>query len=354
MSLDLDEIVKIFNISYPWGIIAVLLIFIFYIIKNPEKVEKWKSIFAGAFAWISIRAEKINISKDIESKLNSYRKETNKKCEGLIPYKMEVKFMNPIDFGVERTEEQDEKVIIIMRNRKNQNENLIRAAMLSTEKILIPNSRHYVDPFLMKSIDLQFIKNFIFSTDIIKLNFFINNFLAPELKASKSLKDKVIILEKLSERGIFVRILLQELKDYGLQFYPTTSNRNLFKESRQFFAMLEKLANKEPDVDIPLDFNGKYIKIHIFLIGRSHVVYRKNEIQTGPYKKHIFNSEEKGIKVIYILALSHNVIAAKKISEELDEMIDRFKKISESNYKVNIRNEKMKAICFRYHVLQNI
>jgi len=128
--------------------------------------------------------------------------------------------------------------------------------------------------------------------------------------------------------------LLQELKDYGLQFYPSPSNRNFFKEPRQFFSMLEKLANKEPDVDIPLDFKGIHIKIHIFLIGRPYVVFRKKEIQTGPYKKHIFNSEEKGIKTIYIFAWGSNIIAAKKLSEELDEMTDRFKKISKSNYKV--------------------
>ncbi len=158
----------------------------------------------------------------------------------------------------------------------------------------------------------------------------------------------------MSEQGIFVRILLQELKDYGLQFYPTTSNRNLFKEPRQFFEMLEKLANKEPNIDVPLDFEGKYIKISIILIGRHNVLYRKNEIQTGPYKKQIFDREEKGTKIIYLLALSYNVIAVKKISEELDKMPDRFIKIYESNYKVKFNNRKIKAICFRYHVLKNI
>jgi len=162
LGFDLEEIIKIFNIGYPWGIIVLLLLILFYVIKNPEKVEKWKSLLAGAFAWISTKAEKIQISKDIESKLNSYRKETNKECDVLIPYKTEVKFLKPLDFSVERTEEKGDKVIIIMRNRKNQNINLIRAAMISTEKILIPNSRQYVDPYLMKSIDLQFIKNFIF------------------------------------------------------------------------------------------------------------------------------------------------------------------------------------------------
>ena len=202
-----------------------------------------------------------------------------------------------------------------MKDRKNQDENFVRAAIISTEKTLIPNSRQYIETGLIKSIDLQFIKNLILSTYTNKLNFYIDNFFTPNLKKDNKLEKNIQVLEKLSEQGVFTRILLQELNDYGLKFYPNLSNKNNFKESKNFFKMLEELAKKEHSIDINPNYIGENIKVSIVLIGRPEKVFQTYGIDISPYLVWILSWEQKGIKNVYLLAWSLNVIAAKRLSE---------------------------------------
>lgn len=349
------NLIEIINIIASWSISGTLFGLLIYFLLNPEKVEKWASIFAKFFAFLSLKIEKLHISKDIQYKINSFRKEINKECEDLIPYEIEIKFINPTMFRKESCEHQEDKVIIIMKDRKNQDENFVKAAMISTEKTLIPNSRNYINPTLMKSIDLQFIKNLILSSNKTLLNYYIDNYLAPELKLNKKFKHIIRILEKLSDRGVFTRILLQELKDYGMLFYPKLSNKIHYKEPKYFFKILEELANKEHKIDINPNYIGEYIKMSIVMIGRPERVFTiSGEIDITPYINWIFSCEKKGIKSIYLLALSKNIIAAKKTAKLLDEMPKRFKKFSESNYNVKINTKNFIAICIRYQILENI
>ncbi len=298
--------------------------------------------------------EKAHISKDIQFKLNSYRKEMNKECEDLIPYKTEIKFVRPTSIRHEIIKYRDKKLIIIMKNKKNQDENFIKAALISTEQSLIPNARRYIDNQLMRSIDLQYVKNLIVSNKKILMNYFIDKCLGPELKDNENLETSLRILQKLSERGVFTRILLQEFKEYGMNFYPALSKEEYLKEPKNFFGALKELANKEHQVDINPDFIGKYIKVSLILIGRPHVIFRHGEIDVGPYINWIFKCEEKGAKTAYLLAIGKNILAIKRINKQLDLMPNRFKKSSESNFNIQFDNKQFKARCTRYYFLNNI
>ena len=325
-----------------------------YICIYPEKVEKFSSMFSKLFASVSIKMEKSHITRDIQFKLNSFRKQINKECEGLIPYKTEIKFVNPNSIRSEIIKHKDNKLIIVMKNRKNQDENFIKAALVSTKHTLIPNARRYIDKELMHSVDLQFVKNLILSNKKILMNYFIDKCLSLELRKSKDLECNLRILQKLSEKGIFTRIFLQELKDYGMNFYPELVNEKHFKEPKKFLLVLKELANKEHQVDINPNYKGDYIKVSIVLIGRPEVIFKSGGVDIGPYINWIFKCEEKSIKTIYLLAWGKNVFATERICRQLDLMPDRFCKVSDLNYNVKLNNKKeIVAKCIRYYLLNN-
>lgn len=351
---DLKSLIDLIIIGSPYVFVVILLYIVIQFILNPEKAEKWGAILSKAFSAVSTKMEKIHISKDIQYRFNTFRKEINRECNDLVPYKTEIKFVKPANIRKDRVEHKDDKVIIVMKDRKNQDENFVRAAILSTDKILIPNSRKYIDNHLMKSIDLQFIRNLILATNKSKLNFFIEKWLAPELKNDVELENKVRILDKLTELGVFTRILLQELKDYGLVFYPRLPDSKYFKEPNEFFETLQELANKQHQIDIKPDYIGKYIKVSMVMVGRPGTVFKSEGIDIDPYIKWIFTCEEFGYKTIYLLALKMNITAVKKIEKFLDMMSDRFEKVSESNFNVKINNKALPAICIRYYILKNL
>jgi len=352
MNLNIADITNLIITITSTSFGTVFLILFIILLKNPEKADKWASNLSRFFSFLGKKVEKVYISRDIQSKLNSYGKETNKECADLIPYKTEVKF---IDFGKDRTEEEEKKVIIIMRNRKNQNENLIRATLLGIKKLLIPNSRRYIDPHLIKSIDLQFIKNFISSKDKIKLNYYMDYFLIPELENDRELAQKINILGNLTEKGIFTRILLRELRNYGLKFHSKIARSTNFEETKNFYDILKKVAKKRRGEDINPTYNGKDIKMSIVMIGRSEKVFTlTGEIDISPYMNWIFTCEDQGIGSIYLLGAIKTIEAVDKISKLLEKMPDRFEKCSESIYNVNIENKTFPAICMHYSILKNI
>lgn len=347
---EISDLVNIILTSGPW---IILLIIIILICVYPEKVEKLSSMLSKLFASVSIKMEKSHISKDIQFKLNSFRKKVNKECKGLIPYKTEIKFVNPSSIRSEIIKHKDNKLLIIMKNRKNQDENFIKAALISTEKTLIPNARRYVDNLLMHSIDLQYVKNLILSNKKILINYFIDKCLGPELGKNNELEDNLRILQKLSDKGIFTRILLQELKDYGMKFYPELVKEKHYKEPKNFLVVLTELANKEHQVDINPNYKGDYIKVSIVLIGRPEVVFKPGGVDIGPYINWIFKCEDIGIKTIYLLALGKNIIATEQICKQLDLMPSRFYKVSDLNYNVMLNKKEIVAKCIRYYLLEN-
>ncbi|NVM19858.1 MAG: hypothetical protein HWN80_19300 [Candidatus Lokiarchaeota archaeon] len=351
---DLTDILDFILENGAWGIVIILVALIFYFIINPEKVEKWSSMLAHAFSFLGKNVEKQYISKDIQFRINSFGKEINKECDDLVPYKTEIKFINPSGFKKESCQHVKEKVIIFMKDRHNQDENFIIAAMVSTEKTLIPNSRIYVDKNLMKSVDLQFVKNLIVSKNESKLNSYVDKYFSPEIKKKKVLNENVQILERMTERGIFTRILLQELKSYGMNFYPKSTNQMITKETKAFFVSLKDLAYKKHQEDVKLQFNGSHIKVSFILIGITSKVFKPRGINTNPYKQRAFLCEEDGIKTIYILAWGVNTIAAKMLTEELALMPDRFEKVSQNEFKVKLNNKKkIEAISIRFRLLKN-
>ena len=238
--------------------------------------------------------------------------------------------------------------------------------MFSVKDILIPNSRRYIGSHLMNSVDLQFVKNLIFNQNKSKLNYFIDNYLSPKLDDDEKLEENINILEILTERGVFTRILLKEIKDYGLRFYPQTSTKAHFKEPKMFFEKIKEFAHKKAGEDVNPTFDGSNIKISMGMIGRYGKIFTKNgDLNLDPYIQWIFNCEDKGISSIYLLARDRTILAVQNIAAFLDQMSDRFEMVTNSVYTIKIRDNKIllkprigkkehKAICIHYYIKNNL
>ena len=358
-----EELSTIIGFVTSWSLTGVFAIILIHFLFHPEKIEKWVALIAKLFSFTSKKVEKIHISKDIQSKLNIYRKGVNKESEGLVPFKANVKFINPMSFGEDRVEHHEDKVIIIMKNRKNQDENFVKASLFCVENTLIPNARRYVDPQLMKSIDLQFVKNLIADVDKAKLNYYIDNHLSIQLENNNELVENINILDLLSETGVFTRIFLKVLRDYGLQHFPHPSIPEHYEEPRIFFEKIKEFANRKSGEDVNPTLEGKHIKISIIMIGRPTKVFTETgDVNVSPYMKWIFSCEDKGINSIFLLARDRTIIAAKHITYLLDLMPDRFEMVANSVYSVKIKNKyslkdrdkKSKVICTHYIIKENL
>jgi hypothetical protein len=354
MIFNLVDLTSTINAITAWSIVIVLGALLVYFLKNPEKIEKWVSLLARLFSFLGLRVQKVHIQKDIQASLNSYRSKINKECEDLIPYKTEIRFLNASKIKKEDFIHEGDKIILILKDQRNQDDNFIRASLMSTQQSLIPHSRPYIEPGLMKSVDYHFVKNLITSEYRSRLNKFLQGYLLPEIKKNKTLSKDLSALEKIGEEGLFTRVLLQELRDYGLKLFPKLASSSYHKEPRHFFEKVDELANKKQYEDIPLSFDSEYIKTRFILVGRPDVVLRDNYFNIDPYKKRAFLCESEGAETLYLLGRGISTEAIKDLVDELDRMPRKFEKNYESNYIIKRNKRNIKASCVRYTLLKNV
>ena len=75
-------------------IILLLISSFIYIIKNPEKLDKWSYLYSKYLAHKTEKNERNIISKNIDYKISSVTKRLNQESEGIIPFGLRIKWID--------------------------------------------------------------------------------------------------------------------------------------------------------------------------------------------------------------------------------------------------------------------
>jgi hypothetical protein len=134
--------------------------------------------------------------------------------------------------------------------------------------------------------------------------------------------------------------------------YPKLAPTDLLDETRKFLDFLDRIATKEPDKDVELDFRGKYIRMAIILVARLEVI---SEYGLQPYVQRIKRKGEENVDNIYITAVGpYNVAAVERITKIVTEdasLRTRFERAFSEKFRIKgkwadaIEGEYVKTIC---------
>ncbi len=193
----LDVIYKFIGNPFFWGY-PILISIIIYFLLNPEKVEKWGAILLKAFAYFSVRAEKKHISLDIQSYVNSFQRQVNSECEGLLPYGIKIEWVSeeitPESFLAEG------KVIIRLGHHKNRDENIIRVILEYVSQALVPEIKHHMAKEVRQAIDFTVVKKILNKTPS-ALNRFYETRYKPEVKENPKIEELCKMMDDLDNVG---------------------------------------------------------------------------------------------------------------------------------------------------------
>lgn len=327
--------VSIFLVSTPF-----LLFLIGYMITHPEKVEIWSSLTYRLFAWVNSKMECRYIASDIQGKVNLFSKSLSKDAENLIPYGLKIEW-------VKETEKEaflkDGQIIVRMQHHGNQDKNFVNAIMAYVPKAVVPQARTYLHETISKSIDFTIMKKILMSQQgNSALDYFNSSIFTPESKRDDLLRYYCSKMERLDERGMFTRMLLQEFLSLARKVYPKYPNDQIFEETSNFTDFLENIAGKEPGEDVPLQFEGKYINAAIIIVAKSDVI---SYAGIEPYINRINAVIKQNTENIYISAWgTHNVA-------DTEEVVKQFSKnenihITSKKYKLPVyKGRRVPAIC---------
>jgi len=282
-------------VSIPWATVLSLVV---YFIKNPEKAEKWLSILTRSVSYWSQRAERATIATDIQSDIGLFSKTLNKEAgDQILPDGVKIEWERG-----DLTKEaflRENLVIVRMNHHKNQARNFLNASLSYVATGFLSNTRFHLDPIVQRSLDLTMVRKILSENKrSTALHLFHEEIYENEREKEPLVHKYYMTIDALDEQGM-LNFVLKEFYDLGLVMYHKAPDDNVKKETRDFLDFMDKIATKEPSVDVPLDFKGIVIKIGIVFVARPELARLGNAV---PFVNAVLEAIDWGANTVYVVA----------------------------------------------------
>lgn len=275
----------------------ILISFIIYIFKHPEKLDKWSYLYNKYRLFKTERSERKVISKNLDYKITSISKRINNESDGILPFGLRIiwRDVDKIDSYVKSND-----VLIVLKKDDVNDKNIINACCAYVPKALLPKSRNCINSKILQSLDHFIIKSILASgTYDSAYNFYIKNIFSELIRNDALFDNYIRNFNKLNEIGIFTRLLLEEYRRLGVKLYGTYQEQNYLQESIEFLYFLELFAARSPGDTTRLIFNGDIIKIGIVLIAKKWTL---DTYGINAYFTRIEQFADKGMQRIYVFS----------------------------------------------------
>lgn len=276
-----------------WGLAIFILILIFL---YPEKLDKWKAIVLGFFSWAGPGWRKRQTKAAIQNNVNSFRLSTEAEVKGIMPYNMKLEYIS----GLERAEllAQKNLIIVRIRDRRDDDKNLVHAMLTFCPLGLLAQARPYFESSLSDAIDYTVTRKLLNTLkQYSALTYLYNEVIEPELQANPDLEKFCRIFDRLDEQGLFTKVILRELRDFGARIgsrFPGVGHK---EEADQFINYMDVIATRAPGEECDTYFQGSHISMGFVWVGKSNKIAKAG---TVPYIQAVEWKKDVGIERIYI------------------------------------------------------
>jgi transcription antitermination factor NusA-like protein len=289
-------------ITVPVGVGAFVVggLFVWWIINNPDKVERIVCLLVRLFSQIPIARRHLlyaRLGTSLQTTINIASESINTKAFRILPHTMKIEWAKTGQDA--QTFLRDGQVIVRIHPNVDDDYNIVVSTLAYLKKGLIPQARHYVDSTLIQATD------FAVAKDIFKevkrdsaSEFLIQNVLLPEANKNPQLSDDSTALDEISNAGYLFPIFLVQLHSLGRRLFPSTPNTRVQHEIRNFLEFLRVITSKKRDEDVNLDFVQSNIRSKVMLVAREE----KRLSGIEPYVRGIKRAQSQGLDYVYIAA----------------------------------------------------
>jgi len=289
---DLEELLV--SLGVPGGtfvlgiIVAILIIHYWKDIKLfcSDVLRRWPlSLFRFA--------RKTSVKFDVEGRIHAFISEFNSEMyEDLLPScKLEW-----VTGDTDTSYFQDGKAIIrISFEKRNRALNLYNAAYTYVRTGLLPKTKPFLSKTMGMALDLLLTRHLLLQKERGLLIEFNNRF----RRVDDSAKQLFYNLEETEHRGLFKRVLLQELHYFGEQIGERAPSSAIEQEADRFVDWVYEIAIRERGEHSDLNFESTYFRVALILVA-SEDTY--NAYGIDPYVLRAQKYAANGFPIVYILA----------------------------------------------------
>lgn len=292
----MTEVVQIIERWGPWGLLVLLVIFV---LVYPERAERIGGWFLGLFSWSSKGIRQRSIKFKIQGQVNTFARSIDREAIGSMPYNMNLNFVRDID----RSElDPDKKIVIVrLKDRGADDRNVVHSMMAYCPYGVIPQARPYLSDAMNESINVTVTRKFLnYLKYYSALQYLYDDVLPKCAKDIPGLDDFCKIFDTLDDNGLFTRVILEELRDFGARIETRYPEESHGAESANFVNYVYNVATRQTgEVLVDIGYLGQHIATAFVFVGIGEKMLSK-----GPtlYLKHIRKLRDAGFERAYLAA----------------------------------------------------
>lgn len=307
--MQLELALEIVKLIFPYGAGATgaVLLFVFFLLFHPEKIEKWQAIIWGWIESAGIlyrRASKERLRHSIQGTVSGFTRHLAFELPQFDPPKVKIEWIQPsaskkafIDQG---------KAVIRLRRDDPNNENIVTACLMFISQILLRKSVRYLSPTQRDAIELFTGFKMLAREAPEVYDSFVDKWLYPGIeKCNEKVYEYFEKFRLIDQSEYFVPVFLQELVFLGDKVYGRRRDDTIIHEVDGAIHFLEVYASRKlgERTDRP-SFDGEACRFAIMIIGMSvNVDQERYDIYLNHINERLIPC---GVETIYLVGPAKN------------------------------------------------
>lgn len=318
---DFDNTMKWLNwlkgLPFTIGLLVVFLVFFGLLLFKPEVLMRLRTWILSLILWTGTFAKKKHIESYINANILKIAKEATKEIDDVIPYDLKIKWVTGSNSNRESFIKEN-NVVVCVDNKKNKMHTIVHAVNDYVKNGLLAKERHCIDKKVFKSSCLVMTRKLLLETYEKGITYFFEDIVEKEKAGDKELEKSINKLINLDENGMFVQIMLRELKEKSNLVFGKVDNTAFINETKKFIDFLYEIATRDNgDDSTPLEFKGNYYKIGIILVAKPNTYQLYGESSyIERFKQHVIEGKDS----VYLCARNDKIRIAKKVLKELNNL----------------------------------
>lgn len=303
-----------FKILEKYGLPGILLLIIVLFVEKPERIDKIKEyLLFPLFNFFNLGAKKYIALKIGNSLTEFYNNHYIKYLPSSEKVKVGVKWVGGKKDPILK---QRGKIIIRLKETKDQTRNILNATRISLPYILFHSLRKNVSSYIHTSIDLVILKKLVDKLGKHARPIFVKYFFEPETEREVRISDLLDQLIKIDNAGLFVAIFIEELNLLSEEIYISRDSEDKSEEIIDFMQFLLTIATRGIGQEVKLEYFSKSFSLGIVPLAKSQKILTKG---LSPYLEAVNGIISMGCESIYVIFYEHSIKYVNKMISALKE-----------------------------------
>jgi hypothetical protein len=292
----MTETLQLLGSLGPWALLVLVVVFA---ATNPEKTERLAGWALGLFSWAGKGLRHRSIKATIQGQINTFARSMDTEVEGCMPFNMRLDFVTEVDRA--ELEPTEQTVIVRIRDRLHDDRNIVHAMLAFCTVGVVPQARCFLQDAMNSAIDLTITRKLLNTQKHYSALHYLYNEVVPACSQAKPDLDRFCrMFDTLDEDGLFTRVVLAEVRDFGARIETRYPEESHGVEAAQFVDYVHDVGTREAhEYSAAVGHLGRYIRTAFVFIGIGGKMAVAGET---PYINHLRRLRDMGYEKAYLAA----------------------------------------------------